>query len=148
MSGCKSTQLIVLVCRLCFCPIFSSHFTQVAKCSEQHQLVTGCLILTCKELIYLTLFYPWGGHYGPPYHESVCHCHMVRATLTKLPDFVPFHVCHLPESQFWCLFFKKLKKFNVENFWGSSSIRRKSENRKILNFFIFLLTNPTFSSSI
>ena len=84
-----------------------------------------------------------GGHYGPPYHESVCRCRMVRATLTKLPDFVPFHICQVPESQFWCLFFKKLKKFDVENFWGSLG-----ENGKILNFLVFLLINLTFSSSI
>ena len=56
-----------------------------------------------------------GGHYGPPYHESVCRCGMVRATLIKLPDFVPFHICQVPESQFWCLFFKKLKKIDVKN---------------------------------
>ena len=78
---------------------------------------------------------PGGGHYGPPYHESVCRCRMVRAMLTKLPDFVPFHICQVPESQFWCLFFKKLKKIDVENFWGSSSIRRKSENFEIFCFF-------------
>ena len=78
---------------------------------------------------------PGGGHYGPPYHESVCCCRMVRAMLTKLPDFVPFHICQVPESQFWCLFFKKLKKIDVENFWGSSSIRRKSENFEIFHFF-------------
>ena len=60
---------------------------------------------------------------------------MVRAMLTKLPDFVPFHICQVPESQFWCLFFKKLKKIDVENFWGSSSIRQKSENFEIFCFF-------------
>ena len=75
-------------------------------------------------------------HYRPPpYHGSVCQCRMVRATLTKLPDFVPFHICHVPESQFWCFFFKKFKKFDVENFWGSSSLRRKSENFEIFRFF-------------
>ena len=75
------------------------------------------------------------GHNGPPYHESACRCRMVRAMLTKLPDFVPFHICQVPESQFWCLFFKKLKKIDVENFWGSSSIRQKSENFEIFCFF-------------
>ena len=70
---------------------------------------------------------------------------MVRAMLTKLPDFVPFHICQVPESQFWCLFFKKLKKIDVENFWGSLSIRRKSKKK---NKFFFLLINPIFSSSI
>merc|ERR1712079_994843 len=82
-----------------------------------------------------------GGHYGPPYHESVCRCRMVRAMLTKLPDFVPFHICQVPESQFWRLFFKKLKKIDVENFWGSSSIRRKSEN---FDFFCFFSNKPYF----
>ena len=81
---------------------------------------------------FLTLFKPGGGHYGPNYHESDPCCHEVRATLTKLPDFVPFHNCQVPESQFWCLFFKKL---HAENFWGSSSIRRKSENFYFFNFF-------------
>ena len=78
---------------------------------------------------------PEGGTLWPPYQESVCHCHRVRATLTKLPDFVPFDICQVPESQFWCLFFEKLKKLDVENFWGSSSIRQKYEKiRKILFF--------------
>ena len=35
------------------------------------------------------------------YHESICRCHKVGATLTKLPDFVPFDICLVPESQFW-----------------------------------------------
>ena len=30
--------------------------------------------------------------------------------LLQLPDFVPFHICQVPESQFWCLFFKKIEK--------------------------------------
>ena len=68
-----------------------------------------------------------GGHYGPPYHESVCCCCMVRATLTKLPDFVPLYISQVPESQFWHLFFKKLKKLDIKNFWGSSSNKQKSE---------------------
>merc|ERR1712173_578645 len=63
------------------------------------------------------------------------------AMLTKLSDFVPFHICQVPESQFWCLFFKKLKKLDVENFWGSSSIRQKSEN---FEFFCFFTNKPYF----
>ena len=82
-----------------------------------------------------------GGHYGPPYHESVCRCRMVRAMLTKLSDFVPFHICQVPESQFWRLFFKQLKKFDIENFLGSSSIRWKSEN---FEFFYFFTNKPYF----
>ena len=80
-----------------------------------------------------------------PYHESVCRCRKVRATWTKLPDFVPLDICQVPGSQFWSLFFKKLKNLDVENFWGSSSIRWKSE--KIEKKF-FLLTKPIFSGSI
>ena len=37
--------------------------------------------------------------------------------------------------------FQKLKKLKVENFWGSSSIRRKSENFEI---FYFLTNKPYF----
>ena len=48
----------------------------------------------------LTLFGPGGGHYGTPYHESVCRCCMVRAMLSKLPDFVPFHISQVLETQF------------------------------------------------
>ena len=84
---------------------------------------------------FLTLFRPGGGHYGPHYHESVCRCRKVRATFTKLPDFVPFNVCQVQESQFWCLFFKKLKNIDVKNFWGSSSIRWKLEKIKKNIFF-------------
>ena len=79
----------------------------------------------------LPLFYPGGGHYGPPYHESVCRCRMVRATLTKLSDFVPFHI-QVPESQFWRLFIKKLKKLVVENFWGSFLTSPEAKKTQIL----------------
>ena len=33
-------------------------------------------------------------------------------TLTKLLDFVPFDICQFPKSQFWCLFYENLKKFD------------------------------------
>ena len=56
------------------------------------------------------------------------------------PDFVPFHTFQVPESQFWCLFLKKLEKVAVENFWGSSSNRQKSENYEICYF----LTNKPY----
>ena len=66
---------------------------------------------------------------------------MVSATLTKLPDFVPFHISQVPESQFWHLFFKELKKLDVENFWGPRAL---GENQKILKFFHFLTNKPYF----
>ena len=120
-------------------PIF--HYLQISKNELDYSwyfsftIIWESLERETTILKILTLFYPGGGHYGPPYHESVCRCRMVRATLTKLPDFVPFHICQVPESQFWCLFFKKLKKFDVENFWGSSSIRRKPEKNWKKIFF-------------
>ena len=40
-----------------------------------------------------------------------------------------------PESQFWRLFLKELKKLNVENLWWSLSNRQKSENFEIFYFF-------------
>ena len=83
---------------------------------------------------FLTLSYPRGG----PYHESIRCCQKVRATVAKAPEFVSFDSCQVPESQFWCLFFKKLKKMDVENFWGSLSIRWKSE------FFKFFTNKPYF----
>ena len=81
----------------------------------------------CNTMKFNPILHEWGGPLWPPYHESVCRCHKVRAIITKVPDFVPFDTCQVPESRFWCLFFKKLKKLDVENFLGSSSIRRKSE---------------------
>ena len=78
-----------------------------------------------------------GGPLWPPYHESVCRCHEVRATKTKLPDLFPLDDCQVPGSWFWCLFFKKLKKFDVQNFLGALSIRRKSEKIEKKNFCLF-----------
>ena len=40
-----------------------------------------------------------------------------------------------PRKPVLALFFKKLKKLDVENFLGSSSIRQKSENFEIFYFF-------------
>ena len=89
---------------------------------------------------HLTLFHPRGPLW-PPYHESICRCHKVRAIVTKIPDFFSFDICQVPESRFWYLFFQKLKKWDVENIWGSSSKRRKSEN---LDFFFFFDNKPYF----
>ena len=89
--------------------------------------------ITLQAISSLTLFYPGGGAIMAP--PTMNPSAAVAWSFTKLPDFVPFHICQVPESQFWCLFFKKLKKIDVENFWGSSSIRRKSENFEIFCFF-------------
>ena len=68
-----------------------------------------------------------GGHNGPPYHESVCRFHRVRARLTKTHDFVPFHNWKVQEKPFFEFFFENFWKLNFENFRGSSSMTRKIE---------------------
>ena len=87
------------------------------------------IAIFCKitNICSLTLFYPWGGPLWPPYHESVSRCRLVRATLTKLPDFVPFHIFQVPESQFWCLFFKKLKNWPSKIFGGPRALCENQE---------------------
>ena len=55
-------------------------------------------------------------YYGPSYQESVCHCCKVRATWTKLPDFIPIDIFQVPGSQSWSLFFKILKELDIKNF--------------------------------
>ena len=78
-------------------------------------------------LIGLTLCSMGGGHNGPPYHESVCRFHRVRARLTKTHDFVPFHNWKVQEKPFFEFFFENFWKLNFENFRGSSSMTRKIE---------------------
>ena len=80
-----------------------------------------------------------GRPYLPPYHKSVCCCHKVRATPIKVPDIVPIDNCQLPKASFGVCFFKRIKKFDVQNFVGSSSISLK---------LLFSLTITTFLSSI
>ena len=49
------------------------------------------------------------------------------------------------KASFGVCFSKNWKNWTLKIFGGPRAL---GENRKILNFFIFLLTNPTFSSSI
>ena len=76
-----------------------------------------------------------GGHNGPPYHESVCRFHRVRARLTKTHDFVPFHNWKVQEKPFLEFFFENFWKLNVENFRGSSSMPWKIEKIEKNQFF-------------
>ena len=55
--------------------------------------------------------------------------------LTKLPDFVPLNICQVPESQFWYLFFKKLKKIDIKNFFGPEAFGKNRKNSKKNIFF-------------
>ena len=73
-----------------------------------------------------------GGHYGPPYHESV---HRVRTKVTKTHDFVPLKNWKVPEESFFEFFLKIFWKLDVENFWGSSSMSRKIEKIEKNPFF-------------
>ena len=84
----------------------------------------------------LTLFYLGGGHYGPPYHISICCYRAVRGRFTKFHDFVPFGISQDPVKLLLTFFTKKFEKSDVENFWGSSSIRWKWE--KIKKFFFMM----------
>ena len=80
-------------------------------------------------------YFSRGGPLWPPYHDSVCCCYKLEATVTKVPNFVPFDICQVPRSQFWFLCFKKIEKIGLQKFGGSSNIRRKSE--KIWKFSFF-----------
>ena len=77
-----------------------------------------------------------------PYHESVCCCHKVSATLTKLPEFVSFDIYSVPESQLGFLYLKRLKRSDIKNFWGSLSTMQKF--KKKIKKKVLLLTNPIF----
>ena len=85
--------------------------------------------------VFLTLFRMGGGHYGPPYHESVRRFHRVRAKLTKTHDFVPLKNWKVPEESFFEFFLKIFWKLDVENFWGSSSMSRKIKKIEKTPFF-------------
>ena len=73
-----------------------------------------------------------GGLFDPLYHESVCRIYRTR--FPKIHDFVPFGICQEPVKPLLRFFSKKFKIFDVEIFWGSSSIRKIS--KKIEKFFL------------
>ena len=76
------------------------------------------------------------GSMWPPYHESVCHCHKVRATKTKLPDFVPFDNCQVLGKQFCCVFSRNWKHLTSKIFWGPWALgENQKKNEKI--FFCY-----------
>ena len=89
----------------------------------------------------LTLFY-LGGHYGPPYHESVCCCRLVRATLTKLLTLFLSIFARSQKASLGVCFSKNWTSKILGGPWALG------ENQKISKKFIFSLTNSTFSSSI
>ena len=76
------------------------------------------------------------GHYGPPsmnlsaamYYAGFWYAYVIDTELytikrPRLYDPIPwlcsFDICQVPESQFWCFIFRKLKKSNFWNFGGS-----------------------------
>ena len=52
---------------------------------------------------------------------------VIAATLVR-----SLNNCKVKGRQFWCLFFKRLKEYNVENFWGPQA---SGKNQKNWNFF-------------
>ena len=48
------------------------------------------------------------------YNESIYRYHNIKTMLPKPPDFVPFSIFQVYETQFWCLFFKQDWQNNVE----------------------------------
>ena len=86
----------------------------------------------------LTLFPSGPGYHGPYYHESVCCYPMVGFRFPKIHDFVPFAIFQDLEKLLLTFFTKKFEKWDVENFWGSSSIRWKWEKIK-KKFFLMKL---------
>ena len=66
----------------------------------------------------------WGGGlFDPLKHESVSRIYRTRTRFTKFHDFVPFGICQDPVKLLLTFFTKKFEKLDVENLWGSSSIR-------------------------
>ena len=76
-----------------------------------------------------------GGHYGPPNHISICRFRRGGARLTKILDFVPLNTWQVPEKSFLEIFFESVRKLNVKNFQGSSSLRWKIKKSKKNLFF-------------
>ena len=128
------SSLIVWSC--CFCRVSMigsydhqidifclAHYFFVAK-NVQNERVQKVVIVTLWPILCCSQ--------RPTYHEHCTHgghFYPISIVLARLPDFVPFDTCQVQESQFWDLFFKKLKKSDVENFWGSSRIRRKTKKK-------------------
>ena len=79
---------------------------------------------------------PGGGVclFDPLYHGSVCRIYRTRTRFTKIHDFVPFGICQDPVKPLLTFFSRKFEIFDVEIFWGSSSIRKIWKNLK-KNFF-------------
>jgi len=94
----------------------------------------------------LTLFLSGRGHYGPGHHERPCCFRRVRATSTKIHDFVSVYVWMAPWKLFLGFVFKIFEK--RKNFFltiltskGPPFGKKKSKISKIF----FLQKNHTFS---
>ena len=87
-----------------------------------------------------------GGLFDPLYHESVCRIYRTR--FPKIHDFVPFGICQDPVKPLLRFFSKKFKIFDVEIFWGSSSIRKISKKiEKIFSENKINIKGPPFGKN-
>ena len=88
-------------------------------------------------LVYFINPIPQGGRgvglFDKLYHESVCQIYRPSTRFTKIHDFVPFGICQDRVKPLLTFFSRKFEIFDVEIFWGSSSIRKIWKNFE--NFF-------------
>ena len=81
----------------------------------------------------------WGGHYGPDDHERPCCFRRVRATTTKIHDFVSVYVWMVPWKSFLGFVFKIFEK-RKKIFWRfwHQRVPPLEKNSKISkNYFLF-----------
>ena len=95
---------------------------------------------------HLTLFRVWGGHYGPDDHERPCCICSVRATTTKIHDFVSVYVWMVPWKSFLGFVFKIFAKWK-KKFLTISTSKGPPFGKKIKNFKkkFFFSKNHIFS---
>ena len=88
----------------------------------------------------------WGGHYGPDDHERPRCFRRVRATTTKIHDFVSVYVWMVPWKSFLGFVFKIFEKWK-KNFLTISTSKGPPFGKKIENFKknFFFGKNHTFS---
>ena len=76
-----------------------------------------------------------GGTLWPPYHESVCCVHRVRAKLTKSHDCVPLKNWKVSEESVFEFFWKFFENWTTKIFGGPRACQEKSKKLKKIPFF-------------
>ena len=88
----------------------------------------------------LTLSYPRGGHYGPPYHESVCRYPRVRIKWTNFLTLFLSVFARLKKASFGVCFLKNWK-IGLRKFLAVLEHEAKIRN---FEFFYFFASKPYF----